>query len=71
MRAFMAGALGLVAGLIAYAFIKGGLISGKLFPYGENAHDSVAATLYLPVIWAIGAGFWFEKVYERVRQTTG
>ena len=68
MRAFIGGLLGLVAGLISFAFIKSGLIAGRLFPFGDA---SPAANIFLPVIWAVGSGFWFEKIFERVRQTTG
>ncbi len=69
IRAFVGGLLGLVAGLLSFAFIKSGLIAGRLFPYGPDT--SASANIYLPVIWAVGAGFWFEKVFERVKQTTG
>ena len=69
MRAIIGGLLGLVAGLISFAFIKSGLIAGRLFPFDEHTLD--VANVFLSVIWAVGAGFWFEKVFERVRQTTG
>ncbi len=69
MRAVVGGLLGLVAGLISFAFIKSGLIAGRLFPFGDDT--SPAANIFLPVIWAVGSGFWFEKIFERVRQTTG
>ena len=69
MRAFVGALLGLVAGLIAFAFIKSGLIKGPLVPYGQDV--LVGADIYLSVIWAVGAGFGFEKIFERVRQTTG
>ena len=71
-RAVTGGCLGLVAGLLAYAFFNAGLIEGTLFPYGTySPEDQMAATVYLPVIWAIGSGFWFEKVFERVKNTAG
>ncbi len=73
-RAFAGGCLGLVAGLIAYALIRAGVVSGRLFPsfcegvVQECGEDS---SLYLSLIWAIGAGFGFEKIFDRVKQTWG
>ena len=71
-RAFVGGCLGLVAGLIAYALIRGGVVSGRLFPsFCEEVQTCENSSLYLSLIWAIGAGFGFEKIFDRVKQTWG
>ena len=67
MRAFVGGGLGLIAGLVAFAIVNAELVSSPLLPYQG---DNKAATLYLPVIWAIASGFMFEKVFERVKAIT-
>ena len=72
-RVFAGGCLGLVAGLIAYALISSGVVGGRLFPslYEGAQKCGKDGSLYLSLVWAIGAGFGFEKIFDRVKQTWG
>ena len=57
--------LGFVAGILTYAAIKGGLLApGSVVPDLENANSE---SIYLSIIWAVGAGLTFERVFQRVR----
>lgn len=66
--AILGAALGLVAGVLAYAMISGELLkSGGIVPELVNGkpHD-----IGLSIIWGVGSGFSFEKIFDRVRSTT-
>ncbi len=67
-NAILGAALGLVAGVLAYAMISGELLtSGGLVPKLVNGepHD-----LGLSIIWGLASGFSFEKIFDRMRSTT-
>ena len=67
-NAILGSALGLVAGVLAYAMISGGLLMpGGLVPKLVNGepHD-----LGLSIIWGVASGFSFEKIFDRMRSTT-
>lgn len=75
-RVLAGGCLGLVAGLMAYALFKSGLIDSNITPYGNNVSSQSSSglendSLYLSFLWAISAGFGFEKIFERTKQTWG
>lgn len=72
-RAILGGVLGLVAGILAYSFIVGGLISdGNIVPCVEAyspdcKNPNTLRNVALATLWAVAAGFSFERVFERVR----
>lgn len=64
-RAIIGSTLGFVSGILTYSFLDGGLISaGAAVPDMENPEIS---DISLMVLWAIGAGFSFEKIFDRFR----
>ncbi len=67
-NAMLGTALGLVAGMLAYAMISGGLVrEGLIIPHiGSKAPEDIG----LSTVWAIASGFCFEKVFDRIRSTT-
>ena len=67
-NAILGAALGLVAGVLAYAMISGGLLmSGGLVP--ELVSDKMS-NVGLSIIWGVASGFYFEKIFDRMRSTT-
>ena len=54
--------LGAFAGVLVYAAIKGGLLSGSAFTSQENSISNTLA-----VFWGIVSGVLFEQVFERIR----
>ncbi len=68
-RAVHGAVLGLVAGVLTFSTIAGGLISnGSMVPDVEGA---ALKDIGLAVIWAVGSGFFFERVFERLRSDGG
>ena len=67
-NAILGAALGLVAGVLAYAMISGGLLKpGGLVP--ELKSDQMS-NVGLSIIWGVASGFSFEKIFDRMRSTT-
>lgn len=67
-NAILGAALGLVAGVLAYAMISGGLlVSGGIVPELVNGKKQ---DLGLSIIWGIASGFSFEKIFDRMRSAT-
>lgn len=67
VRAVLGATLGFVAGVVTYAMIGGGLITGPLMPDIER---NVLVDLLLSVVVGIGAGFAFEQVFDRLKSAT-
>ncbi len=64
-RALLGAILGFVAGFIVYATIVGGLLaSGAAVP--EIAEPGLK-NVFLSFLWAFGAGFSFERVFDKMR----
>ena len=64
-RAVLGAPLGLLAGLLVFSAIAGGLIkSGAAVP---NLSDPQLRDLYLSIVWAVFAGMGFERVFQRMR----
>ena len=65
-RAVLGAPLGLLAGILVFATIAGGMIeSGAAVP---NLAKPELSDAYLSVVWAIVAGMGFESVFQRVRR---
>ncbi len=74
-RAILGGALGLVAGILLYAMIAGGVLAGSAFPSFESIAGLDKEKVELQnvarsIFWGIAAGFSFEWVFDRVRSAT-
>lgn len=63
-RATLGTALGLVAGVLAFGIVAGGLIGGPAVP---DVQDPRVSQIGLSLLWGIGAGFSFERIFERVQ----
>ena len=63
-RAIIGSVLGFVSGIIVYSLLDGGLISGDAVP---DMTSGKIKDISLMVFWAIGAGFSFEKIFDRFR----
>lgn len=66
-RAVVSAPLGFVAGVLIYS-----IIWGKLLPPGAAVPDVTSdeiKNIGLSILWAIGAGFSFERVFDRLRST--
>ena len=64
-RAVLGAPLGLLAGILAFSALAGGLIvSGTAVPDLANPELS---DVYLSIGWAIVAGMGFERVFQRMR----
>ena len=63
--AILGTSLGLVAGILFYALVAGGLLKGPLFPSFPlmNEPGDVAKAIF----WGFAAGFSFERIFNRVR----
>jgi hypothetical protein len=61
-------ALGILAGVLAYWMIAGGLISeGSVVP---NLKSTCLEDVGISILWAVASGFCFEKVFDRMLTTT-
>ncbi len=74
-RAILGSALGLVAGILLYAMIAGGILAGSAFPSFESIAGLDKEKVELQnvarsVFWGIAAGFSFEWVFDRLRSAT-
>ncbi len=74
-RAILGSALGLVAGVLLYAMIAGGILAGSAFPSfesiaGLDKEKVEFQNVARPIFWGIAAGFSFEWVFDRVRSAT-
>lgn len=64
-RVFLSAPLGLLAGVLAFSTIAGGLInSGSAVP---NLTEPEFSDAYLSIAWAVVAGMGFEGVFQRAR----
>ena len=68
-RAVLGGTLGFVAGILAFALIAGGILSGSALPDISSA-EPTPKDLALSILWAVGSGSSFEWIFERVRGAT-
>lgn len=68
-RAVLGAGLGLVAGILLYSMIAGGLLKGGILP--TLCGDQNCENIYLSIFWAIAAGFSFEMIFERLRSAMG
>jgi len=66
-RTFVGAVLGLSAGIILYSMIKANLIYGPILP---TLKDFGPTNVALSIVWAISAGFSFEKVFDRLKGNT-
>ena len=65
-RAVLGATLGLVAGVLIYSLIVGGVVSdGYLIP---NPVSSKLADVSLSILVAFASGFSFERLFDRIRQ---
>jgi len=72
-HAILGTGLGLVAGILLYSMIAGGILSGALFPKITSEPlkpDELNSNLARSIFWGIASGFSFEWVFDRVRNTT-
>lgn len=72
-RAVLGTGLGLVAGILVYSMIAGGILSGTAFPEitpGSTSEQPELKAIALSSLWAIASGFSFEWVFDRLRSTT-
>jgi hypothetical protein len=66
LRATLAGVLGFVAGLVSFSIVWFDLIDGKIVPNITSQEPSQIAG---SIVAAIGAGFVFESVFEKLKQS--
>ena len=67
-RAVLGAPLGLLAGILVFSAIAGGLIeNGAAVP---NLADPKLPDLYLSIVWAVFSGMGFERVFQRMRSAT-
>lgn len=67
-NAILGSSLGLIAGVLAYAMISGGLlVPGGVVPKLKSTEPYDVG---LSIIWAVASGFSFEKIFDRMRSVT-
>ena len=67
-RAVLGAALGLVAGVVTWAMIGGGILVGSVFPKFDATIDpSSLQNVALSILVGVAAGYSFERVYDRMR----
>ena len=67
-RTILGSALGLLAGVLTFAMISGGLLpAGPVVPDVGNLEPK---NVGLSIVWAIGSGYSFERVFDRLRSAT-
>jgi len=71
-RTVLGAALGLVAGVILYSMIAGGILSGSAFPEinSKTIQNSEGLDIGRSIFWGITSGFSFEWVFDHLRRTT-
>ena len=57
--------LGLVAGIVFYAMVKGKLLDGNLFP--EFPPQNLMVDVPKAIFWGIASGYSFERIFNRMR----
>lgn len=69
-RAVLGTALGLVAGVLLYSMIRGGIVAGQAFPSAEVLGDPAPKLedVGLSIFWGIFSGFSFDWVFNRLRR---
>ncbi len=67
-RAVLSTALGLMAGILFYSMIAGGIFSGTALPAITSEQMELKDTA-LSIFWAIAAGYSFEWVLDCVRSS--
>lgn len=66
-RAVLGAPLGLLAGILAFSALAGGMLaSGSAVP---NLSEPKLPDAYLSIVWAVVAGMGFENIFQRVRRT--
>ena len=66
-RAVLGAPLGLLAGILVFSALAGGMIEGgSAVP---NLREPELSDAYLSIVWAVVAGMGFENVFQRVRRT--
>jgi len=78
-RAVLGSTLGLVAGILLYSMIAGGILSGSIFP-DDGAFLEISSQVEKPmsklfniarsIFWGIASGFSFEWVFDSLRNVT-
>lgn len=66
-RAVLGTGLGLVAGILVYSMIAGGILSGTIFPAVTFFEQQESKNLALSIFWAIASGYSLEWVFDRLR----
>ena len=67
-NAILGAVLGLVAGLLAYCMISGGILSsGSVVP---DVKSKELPDMALSILWAVASGFYFERIFDRMRSMT-
>lgn len=78
-RAILGAALGLVAGILMYSMIAGGLLAGDIFPsveafpntgLGTTSNQIAMEDVARSIFWGVFSGFSFEWVFDRLRSAT-
>ena len=70
-RAVLGAALGLVAGVVTWAMVGGGVLVGSIFPNVDATVDPNSLhNVALSILVGVAAGYSFERVYDRMRSTT-
>lgn len=57
--------LGLVAGIVFYAMVKGKLLDGNLFP--EFPPKNLVVDVPKAIFWGIASGYSFERIFNRMK----
>ncbi len=65
-RAVLSTALGLVAGILFYSMMAGGIFSGTALP-NFTSEQPAPKDIALSIFWAIAAGYCFELVLDLIR----
>ena len=68
-RTILSTALGLVAGVLLYSMIAGGILSGAFFPNLIFFEQQQSKNLALSIFWAIASGYSFEWLFDHLRGT--
>ena len=64
--AILGTALGLVAGILFYAMVAGGLLAGDLFPNFPPKPEKHFVDVTKAIFWGIASGFSFELIFNRM-----
>ena len=64
--AILGTALGLVAGILFYAMVAGGLLDGDLFPNFPPKPENHFVDVTKAIFWGVASGFSFELIFNRM-----